>query len=86
MRLVPCHENDFNVFDGDRKLGRIYRVTDEPTSHWFWGLSFELIRRKSCGYALSLDEATAAFKVEYLASRTHMNAAVSTGISDGVGL
>ena len=63
-------EDDFNVFDGERELGRIYRVTDEPTSHWFWGLSFQLIRRKSYGYALSLDEATAAFKSEYLAWKT----------------
>ena len=60
-----------DVFDGERELGRIYRVTDEPTSQWFWGVSFELIRRKSYGYALSLDEAKAAFKAEYLAWRTH---------------
>ena len=59
--------DDFDVFDGKRELGRIYRVTDEPTSHWFWGLNFELIRRKSYGYALSLDEATAAFEAEYSA-------------------
>jgi hypothetical protein len=58
-------EDDFNVFDGEPELGRIYRVTDEPSSHWFWGLSFELIRRKSYGYALSLDEAKAAFEAEY---------------------
>jgi hypothetical protein len=64
-------EDDFNVFDGERELGRIYRVTDEPTSHWFWGVRFELIRRKSYGYASSLNEATAAFKAEYLAWRTH---------------
>ena len=63
-------EDDFNVFDGKRELGRIYRVADEPRSHWFWGVSFELIHRKSYGYALSLDEAKAAFKAEYLAWRT----------------
>jgi len=63
-------EDDFNVFDGERELGRIYRVTDEPTSNWYWGVSFQLIRRKSYGYALSLDEATAAFKAEYLAWKT----------------
>lgn len=70
-RSAAWSENDFDVFDGECELGRIYCVTDDPSSYWFWGVSFELIRRKSYGYALSLDEATAAFKAEYLAWRTH---------------
>jgi hypothetical protein len=32
-----------------------------------WGVSFQVTKRKSYGYATSLDEAKAAFKVEYLA-------------------
>jgi hypothetical protein len=59
-------EHDFGVFDGEREVGRIYRVTDEVESYWFWGVSFHIIGRKSYGYAASLDEALAAFRTEYL--------------------
>lgn len=30
-------ETDFDVFDGDRDVGRVYRVTDRLDSQWFWG-------------------------------------------------
>jgi hypothetical protein len=30
------HE-DYDVFDGDRDVGRVYRVMDRPDSQWFWG-------------------------------------------------
>jgi hypothetical protein len=59
------HDQDYDVFDGEREVGRIYRVTDHPDSDWFWGVSFMVTRRKSYGYADSLDEAKAAFKAEY---------------------
>jgi hypothetical protein len=58
-------ETDFDVFDGDRKVGRIYRLDDRPDSAWFWGVSFQLTGRKSYGHAASIDEAKAAFKAEY---------------------
>jgi hypothetical protein len=64
------HE-DYDVFDGDRRVERIYRVTEHPDSPWFWSVSFQLTgrapawRRKSYGDAASLDEAKAAFKAEY---------------------
>jgi hypothetical protein len=32
-------ETDFDVFDGERDVGRIYRVEDRPDSVWFWGVS-----------------------------------------------
>jgi hypothetical protein len=32
---------------------------------WFWGVSFQLTGRKSCGHAPSLGEAKAAFRAEY---------------------
>jgi hypothetical protein len=61
------HE-DYDVFDGDRDVGRIYLVhSDEGTETWFWGVSFRVTKRKSYGYAMSLDEAKAGFRAEYLA-------------------
>jgi hypothetical protein len=58
-------DNDYDVFDGERDVGRIYCVTDYPGSPWFWGMSFQATGRKSYGYADSLEEAEAAFKAEY---------------------
>jgi hypothetical protein len=59
-------EHDFDVFDGDRDVGRIYRVDAYGGNEkWFWGVSFQVTGRKSYGHAPSLDEATAAFKAEY---------------------
>lgn len=56
--------DDFDVFDGDRVVGRVYRL-NSPDGIWFWGVSFLLTNRKSCGHAASLDEAKAAFREEY---------------------
>jgi hypothetical protein len=64
----PWSETDFDVFDGDQNVGRIYLVNAFGGSEtWFWGLSFEfqLTERKSYGDANSLDDAKAAFKAEY---------------------
>jgi hypothetical protein len=58
-------DEDYNVFDCEREVGRIYQVTDHLESRWFWGVSFQVTGRKSYGYADSLDEAKAAFKAEY---------------------
>jgi hypothetical protein len=58
-------EADYDVIDGERAVGRIYRVTDQPDSLWFWGVCFQVIARKSYGYTDSLDEAKAAFRAEY---------------------
>jgi hypothetical protein len=59
-------DEDYDVFDGERDVGRIYLVDAHGgTESWFWGVSFEVTRRKSYGYALSLDEAKAAFRAEY---------------------
>jgi hypothetical protein len=57
-------DDDFDVFDGDRDIGRIYRVNGHDGT-WFWGVSFQVTRRKSYGYALSLEDAKAAFRAEY---------------------
>jgi hypothetical protein len=59
-------EHDFDVFDGERDVGRIYLVDGYGgTEKWFWGVSFQLTGRKSYGHAVSLDDAKAAFRAEY---------------------
>jgi hypothetical protein len=57
------HE-DFDVFDGERRIGRMHRVNASAEA-WFWGVSFDLTGRKSYGNAENLDEAKALFKAEY---------------------
>lgn len=61
-------DDDFDVFDGERSIGRIYLADQrESFERWFWGVSFQLTGRKSYGdQAASLDEAKALFKAEYL--------------------
>jgi hypothetical protein len=36
-----------------------------PTTPWFWGVDFQITSGKSYGHAPTLDEAKAAFRVEY---------------------
>jgi hypothetical protein len=55
-------DDDFDVFNGERDVGRIFQQVD---GQWFWGGSFQLTGRKSYGNAASLDEAKAAFRAEY---------------------
>ena len=50
------NEDDFDVFAGEREVGRIYRV-NAADEIWFWGVSFLLTNRKSYGH---LDGAKAA--------------------------
>ena len=58
--------DDYDVFDGDREVGRIYLVhATALTKTWFWGISFRVTKRKSYGYASTLEEAEAAFRLEY---------------------
>ena len=55
-------DDDFDVFDGDRVVGRIFF---QAHGKWFWGVSFTLTGRKSYGDADSIDEAKALFRAEY---------------------
>jgi hypothetical protein len=59
--------DDFDVFDGDCNVGRIYLADQfHDYERWFWGVRFQLTGRKSYGdQAASLDEAKALFKAEY---------------------
>jgi hypothetical protein len=61
-RSGSWQHDDFDVFDGDQCVGRIF-----PQAHgaWFWGVSFMLTGRKSYGDANSLDGAKVAFRAEY---------------------
>ena len=63
----PWSEHDFDVFDGDRNVGRIYGVGGRSDGEWFWGVSFQLTGKKKYGRSPSLDDAKAAFKAEYAA-------------------
>ena len=63
-------QDDYDVFDGDHDVGRIYLVhSADRADTWFWGVSFRVTKRRSYGYAVSLEEAQAAFKAEYEAWR-----------------
>jgi hypothetical protein len=60
------NDDDYDVFDGDRCVGRVYSVdADGDHETWFWGISFQLTGRKSYGHAASLAAAQAAFRAEY---------------------
>ncbi len=54
--------DDYDVLDGDRTVGRIFKDANET---WFWGVDFMLSHRKSYGHAESRESAMAAFKAEY---------------------
>ena len=60
-------ELDFAVLDGDRDIGCIYRVDDQPEL-WFWNMSVDPTERKSYGHTPTLDEAKAAFGSAYIAT------------------
>lgn len=72
-RASPANQwqdEDYDVFDGERNVGRIYLV-DIHTGResWFWGVSFEITKCKSYGYAVTLEEAKAGFRAEYFAHK-----------------
>ena len=61
-------DEDYDVFDGERDVGRIFLVHGQDGGEtWFWGVGFQLTGRKSYGYATSIEEAKVAFKAQYLA-------------------
>ena len=59
------HHHDYDVFDGDHDVGRIYLV--DNYGRWFWGSNIQITGRKSYGFATSLEAAKTAFKAQYLA-------------------
>jgi hypothetical protein len=85
MRNAPCptlrranpsgkggswQDEDYDVFDGECEVGRVHLVDGHGGSDaWFRGVSFRVIKRKSYGYAPSLEDAKAAFRAEYQAGK-----------------
>jgi hypothetical protein len=57
-------QREYDVLDGDRKVGRIYLV-DIHGQTWFWGVSLQLTGRNSYGHVGSLEEAKVAFRAAY---------------------
>jgi hypothetical protein len=57
-------DEDYDVFDGERCVGRIFL---DASDTWFWGVDFQPTGRKSCGHVTTLEEAKAAFRAEYVA-------------------
>ena len=46
----PWPHDDFDVFDGERQIGRVYLVDSYGGKEtWFWGVSFQLTGKKDCG-------------------------------------
>ncbi len=58
----PWQDEDYDVFDGDREVGRIFLDANDT---WFCSVHFMLTHRKSPGHVASREDAMAAFKVEY---------------------
>jgi hypothetical protein len=63
-RPSDWNEDDFDVLDDGREVGRIYRI-NAATEIWWWGVSFQLTGRKSYGRVDTREEAMTAFRAEY---------------------
>jgi hypothetical protein len=58
--------DDFDIFDGDRDVGRIYLVDRfNKIERWFWGVDFQITARRMHGSTSSLDAAKAEFRAQY---------------------
>jgi hypothetical protein len=52
-------DTDYDVFDGERCVGRIFL---QASGAWFWGVDFQLTGCSNYGHVATLDEAKAAFR------------------------
>jgi hypothetical protein len=76
-------DEDFDVFDGERDVGRIFQQVDGA---WFWGVSFPLTGRKSYGHAASLDAAGVVSQFDCSrASRRHLHLERRCGLTRTAG-
>jgi len=55
-------DDDYDVFDGERDVGRIFR---QVSGAWWWGVGFQHMGRKAYGTADTREEAMTAFRTEY---------------------
>jgi hypothetical protein len=53
----------------DRRRIRVAEFWSTDRETWFWGISFQLTGRESCGHEVLLGEATVGFRAEYAAWR-----------------
>ena len=60
----PSDKPDFEVFDGEKAIGRIYEKIVPGGVAWFWSIYGLAIRGEKVpgGLAVSLDDAMAEFK------------------------
>ena len=62
----PRQFDDFDVFDGDRNIGRIYLVDRfNKLERWYWGVDFEITGCRMHGHVSSLEDAKDEFRAKY---------------------
>jgi hypothetical protein len=64
FRDTPGHRDDYDVLDGERAIGRIFRSASAPQDRpWMWTITGAVVapRLPSHGFAATLDEAKTAF-------------------------
>jgi hypothetical protein len=64
FRATPGNPDDWDVFDGERRVGRIFRSSSAPQDRpWMWTITGAVVapRLPSHGFAATMDEAKTAF-------------------------
>jgi hypothetical protein len=64
FRDTPGHRDDYDVLDGERRVGRIFRSSSAPTDRpWMWTITGAVVapRLPSHRFCATLDDAKAAF-------------------------
>ena len=69
--LWPSSEFDYDVFDGENVVGRIYFKDEITGARWFWSISAWVVRDEdgASGWAESLSKAKIAFAAAWEQAR-----------------